>query len=353
MKALPRAKRSLRTFSVVVLILPAAWTLPAACSGQTLLRGGSSGTIFGKVLFASDDRPAEHVRVQLQLPNGAREANTFTGQDGEFDFEAPSTGQYQVVVEEPGYQPIQESVDVDFGSRSVQLRLTRSLPRVLEKSGPVVSARDLSIPAKARKAFDEGMQRLSKKDTSGSLNDLRRAIARFPTYYEAYYQIGVVNSQLERQREAEQAFRQSIDTSGGRYAQAYVALGAILCDQGKFAEAEEAIRVGVKLDAAPWLGHFYLARALFGLGHWDEAEKSVRETTVRNAELPEAYLLLAGIHFNQHNYTAVAGDLDAYLKLDPNSPTATQAGVVREKLARARGQRQPIESDATAETTAQ
>lgn len=349
MKALSRAKRLL---SITVLIL-VPWILPEACIGQTLLRGGSSRTIFGKVLFASDDRPAEHVRVQLQLPNGALGANTFTGPDGEFNFEAPATGHYWVVVEEPGYQPIQETVDLDFGSSSVQLRLTRSRPRVAERPPSLVSARDLSIPANARKAFDDGMLSLSKNNPSGSLTDLQRAIARFPAYYEAYYQIGMASLQLERPKEAEQAFRQSIETSGGQYAQAYVALGAIMCDQRNFPEAEDTIREGVKLDAAPWLGHFYLARALFGLGRWSEAEKSVNEAMRRNAELPEAYLLLAGIHFNQDNYAAASNDLDAYLKLDPDSPTATQAKAVREKIQGALTQRQAIRSDATAENSAQ
>jgi tetratricopeptide (TPR) repeat protein len=244
-------------------------------------------------------------------------------------------------------------VDLNFGSGLVQLRLTRNIPRVPQGPPSLVSARDLSIPANARKAFDDGMLRLSKDNPSESLTDLRRAVARFPSYYEAYYQIGMASLQLELPKDAEHAFRQSIETSEGRYAQAYVALGAMLCDQGKFDEAEGTIREGVILDVAPWLGHFYLARALFGLGRWDEAEKSVNEAMRRNPELPEAYLLLAGIHFNQDNYTAASNDLDAYLKLDPYSPTATQAKAVREKLHRALTRGQTTRSEGTAETLAQ
>ena len=43
-----------------------------------------------------------------------------------------------------------------------------------------VSARELSIPEKARKAFFKGSQLLALRDWAGSLSEFQRAIAAFP-----------------------------------------------------------------------------------------------------------------------------------------------------------------------------
>jgi tetratricopeptide (TPR) repeat protein len=199
--------------------------------------------------------------------------------------------------------------------------------------GYVVSVRELSIRSRARDAFQNGARLLAKNDPSGSLAQFHHAIAEFPSYYEAYYLIGVADLRLGRQGEAEQAFRKSIELSVGRFAEAQFGLGAILCDQGKFAEAEPTIRKGLEIDDH-WIGHYYLARALFGLNRWDEAEKSVGEVVIRKADLPEAYLLLADIHIRQKNYSALLKDVDDYVRLDPDSATSVQARTVQENARR-------------------
>ena len=199
----------------------------------------------------------------------------------------------------------------------------------------VLSVREMSIRPKARDALQKGVRHLAKNDPLGSLAEFQRAIAEFPSYYEAYYLVGIADLKLRRQADAEQAFRKSIELSLGRFAQAQFGLSAILCDQGKFAEAEPIIRQGLELDDAHWIGHYYLARALFGLNRLDEAERSANEIVVRKADLPEAYLLLADIHNHQKNYSALLNDVGCYLKLDPNSPTSAEARVVQEEAQRA------------------
>jgi tetratricopeptide (TPR) repeat protein len=221
---------------------------------------------------------------------------------------------------------------MDFASRWVQLRLTEVRPQVNGEIGAAVSVRELSIPVKARKAFKSGLELLATKDTPGALKSFEQAVKRFPAYYEAYHQIGMAYLELGHREDAEQAFKRSIELSSGRYAPAQIALGAVVCDRGKFIEAERSIREGLELDDAPWLSHYMLAKALFGLGRWDEAERSVHEVIARKSDLPESYLLLSGIHFNQDNYIALLDDLDDYLRLDGESSTAAEARTLREKV---------------------
>ena len=48
-----------------------------------------------------------------------------------------------------------------------------------QESDNVVSVRELSIPAKARRDFEQGAERLLKNDAAGSLPRFQRAIAEF------------------------------------------------------------------------------------------------------------------------------------------------------------------------------
>ena len=183
-----------------------------------------------------------------------------------------------------------------------------------------VSLRELRTPIKALRAYAKGTELLVKNDAEGSLALFQRAISEYAGYYEAYDRIGSANLKLWRIPEAEQAFRKSIEVSGGQYAHPLLALGAILDDHKNFAEAESVIRKGLTLDPDSWRGHYYLALALFGMNRLTDAEQSVRESLRRKPDFPEAQLLLAIIHNHQEDYRSVVSDLNEYLTLAPDDP---------------------------------
>jgi len=200
-----------------------------------------------------------------------------------------------------------------------------------QQNNDVVSIRDLSIPHKALKAFNQGVECLAKKDAAGSLTHFQNAIAEYPGYYEAYDRIGAADLQLWRIPEAEQAFRKSIELSAGQYAHPLLALGAILDGQEKYAEAESLTRKGLALEPNSWTGHYYMALAFYGLDRLGEAEGSVRESLRWKADFPQAYLLLADIHGRESNYRSLVDDLNEYLKLSPDGPTSVRARTVRKR----------------------
>jgi tetratricopeptide (TPR) repeat protein len=197
-----------------------------------------------------------------------------------------------------------------------------------------VSARELRIPPKAHQAFLKGIERLARDDASGSLPHFQRAVAEFSTYYEAYFEMGTADHKLGRNADAELALRKSIEFSGGQYAEPLFALGAVLEIDGKFSESEGIIRKALDLDPTPWAGHYCLGWALFSLNRLQEAEKSVGEALRRKPDSPEAHLLLAEIHHREHDYPALLKDLDAYLKLQPDSPIDAKVRALRDEAER-------------------
>jgi tetratricopeptide (TPR) repeat protein len=201
-------------------------------------------------------------------------------------------------------------------------------------SSNIISVRELGIPLQARHAFEQGIELLAKKDPAGSLPKFQRAIAKFPGYYEAYYRMGAADLQLWRIEDAERAYRASIELSRERYAPPLLALGAILDDQQKFAEAEKVTRKGLALDPSAWTGQYYLGLALFGLNRLADAENSVEEAVRCKADFPQARLLLADILVREKNYSALLTDLEEYLSLDPDSPASARVRALRDKTER-------------------
>jgi tetratricopeptide (TPR) repeat protein len=197
-----------------------------------------------------------------------------------------------------------------------------------------VTVRELTVPPKALHAFKQGMDCLAKKDPAGSLAHFQLAISEYAGYYEAYDRMGAADLKLWRVPEAEQAFRKSIEVSGGQFAHPLLALGAILDDQKKFAEAMTVIGKGLNLAPDSWTGHYYLGLALFGMNRLEEAERSVREALLRNADFAKAHLLLADIHVREKDYQSLVTDLNEYLKLSPDGPASSWAAALRDSAQR-------------------
>ncbi len=197
------------------------------------------------------------------------------------------------------------------------------------ESNYTISARELSIPDKAHRAFEKGAELLRKNNADESLLLFTRAIAAYPMYYEAYYEIGVADLRLWRLPDAEMAFRKSIDLSGGQFAQPLFGLGAVYVYRNKFQDAEEVTRTGLSVDANSWAGHCYLGWALFGLNRLEEAEINVREALRLKTDSLESLRLLADIHSRQKDYRSLLDDLDRYLRLDPDSAIAVRVRSIR------------------------
>jgi len=201
-------------------------------------------------------------------------------------------------------------------------------------SAYTVSARELSIPGKAHKAFVRGDQLLAISDWAGGLAEFQKAIAAFPNYYEAYDKIGDAELDLDRSADAESAFRKAIRLSDGRYAPSHSGLGLALCMEGRFSEAETSARAGVELDPAYAAGHFALAWVMYAMGRRAEALQESRKAVEEKPDLAAAYLLLAQIEMQQHALAALVADLGKYLELEPSGPATARATAIRDEALR-------------------
>jgi hypothetical protein len=306
-------------------------------------------TISGTVRENATDRPLDFVTVKLWALASGANATTSTSSSGNFTFTDVPGGTYYLVVEEKGYQNLQEEINVNgHAAVGVQLMLKRSGDAADGAGGSqTVSARDLTIPKKAREAMARGLLLENEKsDYKGSIEQFQHAIKEFPGYYEAYMQMGLAYEKLGDTAKAEESMRTSVDLSKHKFGNALSSLAFLYSGEKRFADAEPVAREAVTLNPNAWDAQLELARALHGLDRAPEAEAPALTVLRLKPDFVQIHLLLANIHLKLHNYQALLQDLDSYLQAAPDTPEAAQARQMREQVTQLLSQGQPAQSSA-------
>jgi tetratricopeptide (TPR) repeat protein len=320
------------------LLILAASALSALGQGRNAAR--NILTIAGNIRDDSDKHEMENVRVDLKLSSGVPINTTFTRGDGEFEFGNLNNGEYIIEVSVKDYDLYQQSVLLTNSSqRGLSVFLTRPMEATQTNSRSAISAHELSVPGKAHVEYEKGIQLFyEKSDFRGAIVQFQHAIKDFPTFYEAYAQVGNAYLDLKEVGPAEEAMRKSLEISSGKYSEAIFMLAGLLNDTNRYPDGATFARKGMDIDPASWRGPFELARALFGLKQLEDAEKSAIEARNLKPDNSSVYLMLANIHIQRHDYPALQSDLEGYLKLVPTGPQADQARKTRDDLIAARQQ---------------
>jgi tetratricopeptide (TPR) repeat protein len=294
----------------------------------------TAGKISGIVLLQADNRPAGEVLVNLKSDSAGISRRVLTDFAGRFEVRSLPLSTYEIIVEEPGYEPSRTSAQLTGPSSELVLYLSPSKFSQTRRNDGTVSVRELKIPSKARNEFQKGLHHLNKNDPAGSLTHFTKAFQVFPDYYEAYYHLGVAQVRLGQNDEAMQAFQMAIDSSGGRYVWAQLAMGHLLCQEGKPGDAEKIVRRALEGNEGPPEGYVILGSTLMQLNRQDEAERSIHEALLRNPNSADAYLVRSDLHGRRGDYRAQLHDLDAYLKLKPNGPASDRVRQAQEAVQR-------------------
>lgn len=322
----------LTVFAVLVSLLSSA-----ALHAQ---RGGASSSSsdrrsLGGTVYFPGNKPAENVSVELHSSEGTFIAPAITTASGGFEFYNLASGTYALQVNQQDYQPMDIPVDLTLTSnRGVVIYLTPiANAKAAAPAHSTVSAHELSMPAKARELMESGKKKLYQdKNAQAAIEDFQQAVAVAPDYYEAHYQAAIACLILGDMGGAEKGFRKSIDVSGDKYGDADIGLGRILLDKGAVPDAEKVLRHGIELSPTSSRGFYELGRAQFDERKITDAEKSAEQARSLAPEFSSVYRLLANIHLQEKNYTALLQDIDSYIKLDPDSPAGIRAKQMRQQV---------------------
>jgi tetratricopeptide (TPR) repeat protein len=294
--------------------------------------GGNPVSLTGTVFSEDTNRRIEHATVRLCDAGGNLIQESITNDNGDFSFRGLEKNNYILNVDAIAFEPVLIHVELSFAS---DRGLTVYLKPIAEKkpapsSASTVNAHELSMPQGARNLVASGKKKMNvSKDPQGALADFEQAVTMAPGYYEAYYNIGMVYLSLGNSEESEKSFRKAIEASSDKYGDAEIALGTVMLNRKDNQEGEKAIRRGLDLSPSSWLGHYELGRALLNENKLTDAEKSAEQARSLAPNAPMVYRLLANVHLQQNNFQALLGDLDAYIKLDPDSSSGARAKELR------------------------
>jgi len=325
----PHIFSKLLWLSVCLLI----YVFSCSSAGAQLVR--HTLTIDG-IVHDTNEQPIEGIEVQLLTDSGNLVGTVYTKPTGKFEFGSLQGGEYLVLIDVAGYEPIRENVNLPGSSRSgvtLTLRRTPGTTPVVTSAEQTVTARELALPRDAQEALRKGRERLYEKhDPAGSLRYFAKVLKLSPDFYEADYYTGMAHLFQNQFGGAESSFRAAIAASHDQYGEAFVGLATVLSSTNQFAEAETSARMGLRLQPDSWQGYLELARAQLGMNRAVEAEKSAIEARQLKPDFADLYITLVNIHIRMKNDAALLQDVDAYLKLAPNGQYSSQIRHIREQI---------------------
>jgi predicted Zn-dependent protease len=335
-----------RFFSLCLCACVLTFAVPRCVAASQL--GKDAFEINGRVYDEQTHGILSRVDVTLRGAGGVMQAQIVTNESGRFDFSNLARGNYEIEARLIGYEPYSTAVSVgEGGTWGMTIYLKRSPAKQEAPSGASVSAHELSMPQKARDLVYSGKQKVFYgRNLDAGLTDFQNAVALAPGYYEAYYQIGMTYLELSKREDAENNFRKSIELSKDTYGEPVIGMGTILLDKTDVAGGEKLIRHGLELSPNFWLGYYELGRACLAENHIAEAKKAGEQARSLMPNAAIVYRLLANVYMREKDYSALLADLDAYLKIDPDSAASVRAREMRAEVMKKIGDEKVVSENA-------
>ena len=290
------------------------------------------GSMADSYLDASGERPSQEGVLNKNMGMGIPRREL-----ANCDLRASVAGFHSSVISLVELGPF-DSKNIDVGKIVVQRRI--------KIEGNAVSAMPYKAPNDARKAYEKGLDADSHGKTADARKYFERAVAIYPKFTNAWFQLGTVLEKENQKDGARTAFTQAM-TLDAKFLPPYLSLAAMACESenwmetlkltGHILDLEPLDHVsGYVLDLDPMSyadAYFYNALANFKLNKIDEAEKSglKAERVDLRTHFPQLHLLLAEIFARKRNYGTAIAELRTYLEL---VPFAKDSESVRARLAK-------------------
>jgi hypothetical protein len=267
------------------------------------------------------------VPASLRLFNGKTLVQaTMPDHHGRFKFTKIEAGSYVIHVECDGYyaQDVPVQVANSTSHVSITLQPTPDNPSTTSAFDPF---HDLDIPRAAKKELEAGMREQKDGKCDMRIAHLKKAIAIYPRYGEAFTEMARCYLLMNDTAAAEAAFKAAIPLTPGVYAS--VNLVSLYISKGRLDEAQALI--APLLQKYPTEGELYaaLTRIYYAKGLLREAVSAGLEAHVRGHRSPDIHLILAQIYKDQGNRPAQQTQLLNYLEENPRGAAADQ---VRKQL---------------------
>lgn len=270
------------------------------------------------------------IRVDLHdISGGNIIASAYTSQSGVFEFVSVPDGSYEVVAIS-GTNQASERLNVASLNATVSLRLPVSdVPHDVAGRN-TVSVAQYKVPLKAQEELMKSQEAARRSKPEEAARHLAKALEIDPEFSDALT-LRAMGTLMKDLPAAIADLEHAIQIDGNN-SLALTILGAAMNAQAKFDEALLYLQRSETLAPDRWQTYFELAKT--NIGKTDYAA-SLRYLDKCGSMLAQDYsplhLLRGRALFSMHRYAEAAGELDAYLQREPNSPGAGAARDMRER----------------------
>ncbi len=330
-----RSRKFWPRFSILIWVALPLMTIGNVTAWAQFVTGQSRG-IAGTVKLKGKATIEQRIEVTLLSSDRRPVDHSFTDSLGSFQFLGIGAGQYIIVIDEPGYQRLEDTVEIPPRSQSVQRRYYLLEPKGSSSTAPAdtspVSAQKFQVPKEAREFFEKGERQLSRRQYHEAAEDFDRALAIAPNFADALSDRALIYMQENNLTKARELYKEAI-ASNPQMGDALIGLGSVLNREGNSEAALEPLTKGLALKPNSYLGHFESCRAYLNLGRLEPAaDECKRAKKLTEGSRPELHILMGNLFLRQGRKSEALSEFEAYLRLDSSSATAAQVRSVVKSL---------------------
>jgi len=284
-----------------------------------------------------DNRPAPvGTLVELDYANGEMVDQKQTDNSARCLFTPGNHGLYLVRAKAPGFREAAQQLDLQNAQTGMVNLVLVPLPGhdTPNDAGGSVPASSLGVPDNARKEFEKGQKALQNKDLDGGIAHLKKAVALYSTFPQAYTLLGTAYNEQKKWKDAQDALRQATQLDP-KSAEAFLQLGAALNQTKDYEPAEKALAQGLTLSPdvpeAP-AAQYELAKTYMALSRWKDAEPHAAKSIAAQPDFAPAHLLMGNINLKKGDGNAAIHEFQEYLRIDPKGPAAEQINEMIPKI---------------------
>jgi tetratricopeptide (TPR) repeat protein len=206
------------------------------------------------------------------------------------------------------------------------------LHRIGNGEGLTISATSALAPKDAQKAYAKALDAAAKGKREEAKANLEKAVALYPRYAAAWFELGKWNEQNSDFDTARSNYQQAVQADS-KYLPPYERLSALAFKDKDWQHLSDYSAKLLSLDPLNYPDAYYTnGVAGLQLQQYDAAEKSLREAVRLDPEHknPRAQYVLGLVLAQKHDYAAAAESIRAFLAA---SPSESDADFIRKQLA--------------------
>ncbi len=339
-QSVPAVRFNLSLLTKITLLLLIGNFHPAlgqGGAGVDITGTGGRHSIVGRIYFPSGMRADVRLKVRLESARYS-ELSVLADTNGSFGFKSLLPGSYTVVIEgDDLYETYRETVYIDGEAsrprsglqmptvaRAYQVQVHLQPKRMVLPDGRVgvINAALAGIPENARKAYERSLQYSASGDSKQAIENLKQAIAFFPSFPIALNELGVQYMKVGQVDGAVEALRSAVKLDPEAF-MPRLNYGIALLQKKNFPEAKTNLEQALQKNQNSASAHLYLGITLIHEQRYLDAEQSFqRSIREGKGSLGLAHYYLGGLYWRRGEHKLAADELEKYLLVSPGAQDA-------------------------------